>query len=1010
MLSRGNSDANSRLRRAKSTSSCRRTHVTALANAPLDPEIAHQHAVAAALRAMELANERGSTETTRKSPLSRNNSTASNNTVRASPKPQVVRFVGPRAVQQKSSSNRRKEAASRTSTTEVLDAKTAGVTAIPQIGGDGLGDGYNSTPSSYRRLRKAKSMFSPRKRATSAFAGSTPTKSEASHFRGVGRPSFDGAESRVSLRLHRSMSFIRGGGEQLTRVFKRSQGNDAAIQMARDQFFNQLEQQRLKERPSFIFAPRLRRQQNAFRKTVRTSSTTSFGPAISSSHNQTFEADKAEQWSAKNRSLSMSIRNKFKRVFGRGSHTQVFPAQQMDATRAHFRDYVPTDSGVHQSYENIPTLDGRSLSRGSYQTPSIRFAPSNEDLRSQAGSIRTMPSRESLSNAPTSRITSWTDSTSGNTINTKIAVERKRLSVIQEHGGPHQPSSSAGRVGDGYSVFRKPLRSQTSTNRLNQQVDTQRVYSALVKRIDENSPPKAQPGNQTNGNSENHRGSARSQRSGAIIKAIPEELMVDSATVEASSRHSSHQIPITRKPVYSRNPIKLTPQQLAQHNEGTLNLPKQQPLREVRSAFFPFTTEIQTQTPSPFKRSMAAHKGSQLESDEENSVIVRRRVESYQPTATVPRRDSSFACSASVYSRSSSGNTPNRDGNGHSPSHSDKSVERGTAVIISNTPRQVNNIPTTATRPPMHASKSSAEWKTWVDSQMSTLDRQNSIQSRLSEARRPPTTHYRESAQIDGDDTQVGRTQYAAAGSLVRPGIPDGQPHTVSRPSRPSPPRRVLSGMNDRFPLIETKSLQRMNNFRSQDRRPSPDPGTSAHNDENPRVSAVPTHRPPSSVRLRSSQATLRSERNYSEPRPPSVASSRAPSEKKIIILSSSDTNFISRKDMLRAQSSNTLQENYGRSTPNVLRHPPSHRSGLSNQYLAENRRLTKENLRTRFPEKSYDGDDESPGSNGQLSTPGSRSSKRMVDLFLSSRRHLQRQQRRVSSEVEESGSEPAFV
>jgi hypothetical protein len=1008
MLSRAQSDASSRLRRAKSSCSFRRTHRFQPTIASLDPEVAHQHAVAAALRAMELANERGSAEMSRQPTLGRNNSTTSNNTTAtASTKPQVVRFVGSSGIQG-SRPIRRNNVSSRTSTAEGFDPSESALTAIPQIEDDGLGNGSNSTPSSYRRLRKARSMFGPHKRASSVFAGSTPAKSEASHFRGVGRQSFDDPESDGGLRLRRSLSFLRSGSEQLTRVFKRSHGNDAAIQMARDQFLHQLEQQRLRERPSFLFAPKLRRQQKAFRKTVRSSSETRYGPAITSTNHGLYEEAKAKRPGAKSRSLSASIRNRFKRVFGRSSESQTFPAQQLDATRPHFHDYVPTGSGVNLSYDDIPAVDERSVSRGSCRPPSLRPAPSTESIRSRPGSLHTVPSRESLTNK-TSRITSWTDSTPANTIGSRNGVERKRLSVIQEHGGPHQPSSSAGMIGTGYSVFRKPLRSQNSTNRLNTQVDPQRVYSALVKRIDEKSPPKANQDTRSEesiGGTAASRNSSHSQKPGATIRAVPKELTVDFAAAEAFSRRSSVRSQIQRKPIHSTTNVRLTPQQLAQHNEGVLNLPKQQPLREVRSAFFPFTAEVQAQTPSPFKRSLAARKRSQIESEDASTVIITREVESYEPTVAAPRRESSATGSGSNYSRSSSGNTPKEKEKVSSPTPSTENVEPGTAVIITSTPMQGRVRPTSVTRPPMHVSKSSTEWKAWVDSQMAALDRQNSLQNRPPVVYCPPPSHFRENAQIDGDDTQVGRSQYLPARPASRSSILDAHPLF----SRPSLPHRLSSEtMNDRFPKIEIRSAQRKRGFQSRHRGVSPAPSHYGYNNENQRISAVPLYRPPSNVRLRASQGSLRSERNYSDPRPPSGARSYRAPERKTIVLSSSDSmsSFASRCDVMRPQSSNTLRDNYGRSTPNVLRHTPSCRSGLNNQYFAENRRMTKQNITSILPEKSYDGDDESP--EGRISLSGSRNSKRMVDLFLSSRRQTHKQ-RRGGSSVGDSGSEPAFV
>ena len=51
--------------------------------------------------------------------------------------------------------------------------------------------------------------------------------------------------------------------------------HDNAVQMARDKFLYQIEQQRLREQPSFIFRAKARRKEKPFRQSVRSGSTNS---------------------------------------------------------------------------------------------------------------------------------------------------------------------------------------------------------------------------------------------------------------------------------------------------------------------------------------------------------------------------------------------------------------------------------------------------------------------------------------------------------------------------------------------------------------------------------------------------------------------------------------------------------------------------------------------------------------------------------------------------------------
>ena len=113
-------------------------------------------------------------------------------------------------------------------------------------------------------------------------------------------------------------------------------------------------------------------------------------------------------------------------------------------------------------------------------------AEQDEAADTLAHELHSASSRESLHSNTRSRVTSWTDSSMTGSVALRSGpLDRNRLSVIKEDGGPHQPSSSAGRHIGGVSLFQEPLPSTTSEGQHLPPVDSQRIYSALIKRIEE---------------------------------------------------------------------------------------------------------------------------------------------------------------------------------------------------------------------------------------------------------------------------------------------------------------------------------------------------------------------------------------------------------------------------------------------------------------------------------------------------------------------------------------------
>jgi hypothetical protein len=531
MLRRSNS---SRLSRRKSTSSVHSKHES------IDPAVARQYAHTAATLAFARAQERISADAGHSggSPPQNNFGIApdrqqlSQQTTFANGEPVIkrqhsVRFAGPHAVQRRQSIGTRavqppSQVPSSANLRPVAMTTNAAVPAAyrPPSRSSSIGkasmskataekllsaapyDEYYlheedapSTPSSYRRLRRSKSMFSPLKAPSVFYTNGTPDRPESSY---LGRQNSvshsrtpQSPPRQAALRARKSMSFLRGGRATFER-------NDEAVQMARDRFFQETTQQRLRAQPSFLFRSKAQRQEKPFRKSVRSSSgnSNSYGMPVSSGNQPLPSTESSLKHAA--RKASKTIKSKLRRVFGRSKDEVVeVPNQQVDARETHVRNYNGDSDAVHQEFSNIPHPDEATISRIASRVPSLHNANSNQQLRSYAGSVRSTRSSKSGHSDDKSRVTSW-NSTGVNTFisqNTRSFTEREqqRLSIINENG-THVPSSSFNRTGlanhfVAYPAGHRPSKSADHVPISGSgPVDSARVYSALMKRLDENSP------------------------------------------------------------------------------------------------------------------------------------------------------------------------------------------------------------------------------------------------------------------------------------------------------------------------------------------------------------------------------------------------------------------------------------------------------------------------------------------------------------------------------------------
>lgn len=768
MLSRGTSNASQRPqpRQAKSSSSVGLRPTGPTESSTIDSEILHHHALTAANLAYDRANRR---ETAKKGVTKADGGQETGNLTDSEGKPQLgrrqsIRFTGPNATALMTRSSTRREVPPHSASirsprhslqSQMRDSETSylaneeSFTVIPEEFGE---SDIASMPSSYRKIRKARSVFSPGKAPSAVFADGTPGATR--HFHRHSLQSSDGSEERFRVpnpRLERSYSFLRGVTDRIMTSNRQYATHDTAIQLARDTYLRQLEEQRLKEQPSFLNLGKCRTQKS-IRRTVRSSITNSYGTAIASPMTSIEPAKVG--LSQKARSISKTLKRKIKRVFRRSLDDQpTIPAQQLKANHAHYRDYGAESNGLGQQYPDVSEPNTEPLRRVSSRESKESDAPVFVDKGSRSGSIQSAhSSSDDDERNDRSRVTSWTNSTAANTITMPQMMERKLLSIIKENGDPYQPSSPTrkyGSINDGYAEFRQPVRQDPAGG-----IETKRVFSALQREIHKNDRKAALEHEESDINSVSHgqrtqMSMSTPRRTSSMRRGAVSPLPTVPQLTEAQVTYPSY------KQNYSELRQRLTPQEIADMNESGLSRSRG-PLREMKSAFFPPSMRIERSKTSPFRRAL---KGSSEDGDgpQFDNTSTGQLREVGHVNLDRRRLNGSTAGSESIYSRSPGGHTMKAIGSSLSLPKSEGSGEAGTAVIITSE-RAKHQPPLIGRR--YSSGDLSGTFKKFMATQVASLEndepRHDQIYNVFSLRE---SGHRRENAQFDGDDVSIDRQQ-----------------------------------------------------------------------------------------------------------------------------------------------------------------------------------------------------------------------------------------------------------
>ncbi|KAL8855710.1 MAG: hypothetical protein Q9178_007631 [Gyalolechia marmorata] len=761
MLSRGNSEASARLRRAKSSASIKtRRSLPTEPDVP-DPSVAKEQALAAAYHAYGRANVSEVASGASFDTISQHRALHAEQPLTRS---KSIRFAGPTALPGQGipmtmraappthleHETRRRSLHPRlrqqVSSTQDEDAS---MTALPSH------DEYVETrvasqPSSYRRLRKSKSMFSSGlwTNATISVVPRNSTHHASEH-----------TGQQADSRLGRSLSFLRPSTEQSQSHFTVSKAAQSeAVGLARDHYFRHLEHQKSNNQPSNGNLLKRRQSQKAFRRSVRTGSGNSYGSAVGSPASSTATQTERKGIGGRARDLSSTFKNRFKRVFNRTSEEgAIFPAQQLRATRPHFGD--PATAYAPSSLQSPPTDSPHNSELGS---PGLEKGDSlhvPHRRSSLAGSLHTTDGEQNDETAQ-SRVTSWTNSTATNTISSQHGPGQKRLSIIQETGGVlSQPSS----------LQQAEAGSQSQSRKTGLYAKLQHKM-AKSNRISQSDPPHD---NAVDTISHLFTGpeilSSSCCHTPEIGSRLPSEhYRLGSLKSVTLNQDSSANLQQHRATLQGASTV----QTVTLRGDAKEPSPKR-PLRESKSMFFPQSTRIERSRTSPFRQAMqsSGHSDKRLGMALKSSPAGRSEKVSYL-LAPNGNRDRSLTRSESIYSRTSSGDTPQPLGSSASLTQTETGWERYIATI----PPQIN-----------------------------LEDRLRASAAETGRARE--TGHKREHAEISGVDTNIGRLH------LSTPMLKDfSASPRIGAEFRPSPRHTSSQPMLDRFPLMSISPQNNSNN------------------------------------------------------------------------------------------------------------------------------------------------------------------------------------------------------
>ncbi|KAI1194252.1 hypothetical protein F5X97DRAFT_346834 [Nemania serpens] len=671
-------------------------------------------------------------------------------------------------------------------------------------------DDIASMPSSYRKLRKSRSLFTD---GVAATVRKNPNTSKPSvSMNQLPLPSIPyygplrGNENVPprGLKAPRSMSFLRDFRDTIIPAFK-SEDEPTPFPFMNGYVSNtDKSKHTLRPKSSRFFRSRPPSQDSVLRKSMRDTSNNTV------SINSEITKDGSLRYKA--RRVSQGLKNKLKNLFGVGKgddDNTKLPLQHIDAQRSHIFGLGDLQNETDEELRHASSADLAALSHVPSGVPSLHTVPSYQQLRSRQGSIESLSSEQKASDER-SRVTSWSSSDADTVItyhSCREERETKRLSVINENG-THVCSSSARfatiseQSNPSTTSFYQPTQVTPVT------VDGRRIYSALMKRMDQSQ--QAQQSDQERQGSERRvennvqlgtvprRKSSLNLRdfgcnASATIRFVMPESESESESPKAQEgfhhRDKDSVLPTNLSnptpPTAKRAREKRHSHQASMHinpGEGdasghnidndTLSTPSietEQPtvrtLSSRSSAFFGSPTRHLFRTQSPFRRALQDRMQSAPKEPPLRSPDFNPWMRSLSNLPNIPlQRSSTYGSDADVklhYTESIYSTNTEDDQNKR---HSDLSVvediarppsTHGDVTIFVNTPAYNKRSSSLPPKQRVSSSSSSVEWKMWLSSNVSKLEETTSqvdsdnFPYSLTSTR--SSGHVRENAQINDD-------------------------------------------------------------------------------------------------------------------------------------------------------------------------------------------------------------------------------------------------------------------
>lgn len=354
-------------------------------------------------------------------------------------------------------------------------------------------DDVASAPSSYRRLHRSKSMFtkpestrksheSSRQSLASSSIRSRPLAASTSRRLFRSDPHDHGfAPKSPTLRAPKSMSFLRSRKSQSRSLASRDGGlRHSGLPGLPEDGSSDTEERtpRPRHKASAFFGSLGHRSDLRMRKSLRGS-----GSADGSNADSREYAEEPRTLRFKARQASKSLRGKLKNFFAvtkPEEETPTIPCQHREAQRTHVTELSPSTSGCE-----VPSIkDDAFIHSPLARRATLRLV--SPELHSRKASLESLRGERDRHVSDGSSLTSWAHSGPSTLTSQEQQQwrewEKQRLSVIGENGA-HAPSPSIRRRGLGSGVFLPPRSTLENSVPVRPVVDSQRIYSAPVKRM-----------------------------------------------------------------------------------------------------------------------------------------------------------------------------------------------------------------------------------------------------------------------------------------------------------------------------------------------------------------------------------------------------------------------------------------------------------------------------------------------------------------------------------------------